>query len=96
MNQPTLSTPRLLLRPFTESDAPEVRRLANDPEIAANTLTIPHPYPEGAAESWIATHAPALAQGTKAVFAITDARSRQLLGAIGLEIDRAHQRAELG
>ncbi len=94
--QPTLRTARLVLRPFTQADAPHVRRLADDAEIAANTLTIPHPYPEGAAETWIATHAPGVAQGIKAVFAITDAASGELLGAIGLEIEPAHDRAELG
>ncbi|MFL6246331.1 MAG: GNAT family N-acetyltransferase, partial [Thermoanaerobaculia bacterium] len=54
--QPTLRTPRLTLRPFTLDDAPAVQRLASAYEVALNTLLIPHPYPDGAAEAWIAQH----------------------------------------
>lgn len=96
MPQPTLTTPRLTLRPFNPSDAPHVRRLADDPDIAANTLTIPHPYPPGHAEAWIATHAPAFDAGLAAVFAITDTQTTDLRGAAGLHLEPDHARAELG
>ncbi len=55
--QPTLETGRLVLRPFEMSDAPEVRRLAGDSEVAGNALNIPEPFEAGMAEAWIATHA---------------------------------------
>jgi len=96
VTQPTLRTERLVLRPFTSADAADVRRLADDPDVANNTLTIPHPYPEGQAESWIATHAPGFEQGRLAIFAVTAAEHGALLGAIGLSIEAAHARAELG
>lgn len=83
-------TERLLLRPFTLTDAPEVQRLAGVREVALNTLHIPHPYPDGAAQAWIAKHA----DGPQATFAI-DAGG-QLVGAIGLVLDPPHDRAELG
>ncbi|HJT16417.1 MAG TPA: GNAT family N-acetyltransferase [Thermoanaerobaculia bacterium] len=83
-------TERLLLRPFTPDDAPEVQRLAGAREVALNTLHIPHPYPDGAAEAWIAKQG----IGPEVVFAI-DADG-QLAGAIGLVIDRSNDRAELG
>lgn len=41
---PTLETERLVLRPFTLADAPEVQRLAGERAIADTTLNIPHPY----------------------------------------------------
>ncbi len=48
--QPTLTTPRLRLRPFTLADAPHVLALAGAREIGDTTLNIPHPYPPGGAK----------------------------------------------
>jgi len=94
--QPTLTTERLLLRPFSPADAADVRRLAGQREVAANTLTIPHPYEEGMADEWIATHAGQFARGAGAVFAVVERDSGLLVGAIGLSIAADHARAELG
>jgi RimJ/RimL family protein N-acetyltransferase len=91
-----IHTARLVLRPPEPSDAPAIRRLANDVDIARNTLTIPHPYPEGAAESWIAMVTEKWAEGNHAAFAICDRTSGELRGVIGLRIERDQQRAELG
>ena len=93
--QPTLETPRLLLRPFRLSDATDVQRLAGEAAIADTTLTIPHPYEDGMAEAWIVTHGPAYASRESVVFAILD-RADALVGAIGLRLEPAHRRAELG
>jgi ribosomal-protein-alanine N-acetyltransferase len=94
--QPTLDTARLHLRPFTLADAPDVQRYVSDRDIAAMTLSIPHPYPDGGAEKWIATHAAKYADGTRASFAIVERDSGALAGAIGLHVEPAHGRAELG
>lgn len=94
--QPTLTTTRLILRPFTLADAPDVQRLAGDRAIAEMTLLIPHPYPDGLAEKWIAPHAEKFAQRALANFAIIERASGQLIGAIGLVIEDEHARAELG
>ena len=91
-----LHTARLVLRAPQKSDAPAIQRLADDVDIARNTLTIPHPYPPGAAESWIAMVTEKAADGNHAAFAICDRTSGELCGVIGLRIERDQQRAELG
>lgn len=96
MSGPTLTTSRLLLRPFTTADAPRVQELAGDIEVARSTANIPHPYEDGMAEAWIAGQAGRFQEGTAAVFAVTEAGGGRLVGATGLEIKAAHRRAELG
>ena len=48
--QPEITTERLLLRQFTQSDALLVQKLAGDEAIAATALNIPHPFEDGMAE----------------------------------------------
>jgi RimJ/RimL family protein N-acetyltransferase len=93
---PTLRTARLLLRPFERTDAAELQRLAGAWEVASTTLTIPHPYERAMAEDWIAAHRSASQRGEQVVVAITEAGDGALLGAIGLVLALAHERAELG
>lgn len=80
--RPTLQTSRLILRPFTLADAPEVQRLAGAEEIAATTLNIPHPYEDGMAEQWIASHPQAFEEGKLVVFAMERKSDGALVGAI--------------
>jgi RimJ/RimL family protein N-acetyltransferase len=94
--RPTIQTERLILRPFEAADAPRVAALCGDREIAANTLLIPHPYSLGDAESWLAAHPQQFDAGTHVTFAITLRAGGELIGAVGLTIDRTHDRAELG
>lgn len=54
--QPILTSDRLLLRPFTVTDASRVQNLAGKREIADTTVSIPHPYSLSQAEEWIANH----------------------------------------
>jgi ribosomal-protein-alanine N-acetyltransferase len=93
---PALATERLVLRPFEPGDAPALQQLAGHVEIARNTLSIPHPYPDGAAERWIAGHAGQFAADGHVHFAIVPRDSGLLAGAIGLLVNREHERAELG
>ena len=95
--QPTLETERLVIRPFCDTDANAVQSLLQSREIAANTASIEHPYPEGAAALWIATHAGCWARGESAVFAMVEKHQLgQVRGAIGLEIHARDENAELG
>ena len=83
-----IRTERLLLRPLFESDAPAIQHLAGDARVARFTSNIPHPYPYGAAESFIAETLEKQARGEVRTFAITLAdEPRALIGMIGL-IDR--------
>lgn len=94
--QPVLKTKRLKLRPFSLEDAGEVQQLAGDRDVASTTLLIPHPYPDGAAETWIRSHSDLFQKRKNVVFAITCTEDARLLGAIGLVIQSIHNRAELG
>ena len=94
--RPMLETDRLILRPFAASDAPDVMRLAGDFAIADTTLTIPHPYGDGLAEIWIASHQSQFDQGRLINFALTLRESGALVGSMNLVIKAEHLRAELG
>lgn len=91
--QNQLRTQRLLLRPYRDDDIPVLVHLVGAYEVAASTLRIPHPYTETHAREFldqlrqdeIFTH-----------FGIWLAETGELCGGIGLEVERAHDRAELG
>lgn len=95
--QPTFTTDRLLLRPFTLDDAPGVQRLAGDEAVASTTLNMPHPYEDGMAEEWIGSHQAHYEAGESISFAIVRAADTVLVGAISLvNMSARHQRAEIG
>jgi len=91
-----LHTARLVLRSFELSDAPAVQELAARFEIADTTLNIPHPYRDGMAEAWILTHRQLRHAGLILNFAITLRTTGELIGALGLRLETAHNRGELG
>lgn len=94
--QPTLETERLRLRPFAVGDASTVQLLAGEREIAATTINIPFPYADGMAESWITGHPELWRNGTGMICAIDSKAEVRLIGAVGLRIELAQRRAELG
>jgi ribosomal-protein-alanine N-acetyltransferase len=93
--QPTLHSERLVLRPMDLADAPRVQLLAGHPEVAATTVMIPHPYPDGAAEAWIATHEEAWRDGIEATFAVALKADELLVGAMALRTPQAEE-GEMG
>lgn len=93
---PPLLTERLLLRSLTLEDATDVQRLVGDRDIALMTVAIPHPYEDGMAEEWIRTSSERFEKDEVLNFAITLQTDRNLIGAIGLELEPEHQRGELG
>lgn len=103
--QPTLQTPRLSLRPLRADDAPTLLRELSDVEVARETLNIPHPYSMARAEEFLADIPKRFEAGRGVVWAIVerapdarvaDAAAGELVGAVGLNLTRAHRRAELG
>jgi RimJ/RimL family protein N-acetyltransferase len=93
--QPTLKTERLILRPFLPADAPLVQILAGDKDVASTTRLLPHPYPDGLAEKWIASLPVRYQQGDGVSFAIT-LKEGALIGSIGLALSLADHHAEMG
>ena len=95
-NQPELTTPQLVLRPFDRLDIDRVVELAGEREVADNTLNVPHPYLEKHAEEWIGSHPGQLSRLESITYAVTSAEDGALLGAVGLILETDHDRAELG
>ena len=95
--QPLLRSERLLLRPYTLEDASTVQRLAGDWRVAEPTAAIPHPYPDGAAESWISTHPDLFASRKGSSYAVTLESTTELVGTVSLlDVSSIHARAEVG
>ena len=94
--QPTIKTERLVLRPFSLDDAPELQRLIGDRDVASTTAAIPHPYEDGMAEEWIGRRQESFEKGEMVNFAITHRQDGFLIGGIGLVIDKQSERAEIG
>jgi len=90
-----METTRLKLRSFELADATRAQELAGDYEISRTTLHVPHPYPDGAAESWIQSLHEAAENGRAHGFAVTLKSDGSLLGVVSLGIAKEHQRAEL-
>lgn len=93
---PRLEASRVVLRPFDAADATAMETLINDAEVAAGTLTIPHPYPKGSAVPWIDGHAESCRTGRSVNWAITAREDGRLLGAISIRLVAAHHRGEIG
>ncbi len=82
------------LRAFRETDAKRLARLAGEASVLRGTLGLPDPYLESTACAWIAGQAQRFADGIEVVFAL--AKGQQLIGSVGLTLEREHQRCEVG
>ncbi|MDJ1008672.1 MAG: GNAT family N-acetyltransferase [Paracoccaceae bacterium] len=85
VDQPTIEAERILLRPLQKSDAGLLSLYAGDERVARGTQFIPHPYPPGAADSYVARARSA--ERTEDVWAMdgTGAGLSELLGLVSLE-----------
>jgi RimJ/RimL family protein N-acetyltransferase len=82
---PPLGDGRVVLRPFTDDDVPELVEALADPEVSRWT-TIPFPYTDETARGWIEAAADLWREGEGTPFAVADAGSARLLGGIGMSV----------
>lgn len=96
LSQPTLETERLILRPLNSADALSIQEKASVRAIADTTISIPHPYPDGEAERYIARQLDASAAGQSLTFGIERTSSKGICGILEIrEIEQEHAQAEL-
>ena len=74
----------LILRPWLLEDAPAVTAACQDPEIARWIPVIPVPYEEQHARAFLEQSARSRENGESYGFAVLDAETGALLGAIGI------------
>jgi RimJ/RimL family protein N-acetyltransferase len=81
----SISTERLVLRPFEEADVPALADMMNDELVTAWT-SVPHPYTLDDARDWAVHRAPALrAEGRGIVFAVAEFLTQRLVGTVHLD-----------
>lgn len=86
----TLTIDELVLRPWRPADAPAVLAVCQDPEIA-RWVTIPQPFQPTDADAFIAQGMAMWRDGTGAPFAIVEAGTDRLLGAVTRFGPEGHQ-----
>ncbi|MEU3922603.1 GNAT family N-acetyltransferase [Streptomyces sp. NPDC029004] len=81
----SISTERLVLRPFEEADIPAYTEMMNDEMVTAWT-SVPHPYTTAHSDAWIRRIAPAeRAEGRGIVLAVTEFLTQRLVGIVHLK-----------
>ena len=79
----SLSTERLVLRPFVPEDSAAVSAQIDNWNVARWLAVVPYPYPRSAARTWIAKQDALAAAGDGFAFAITE--GDEIIGCVGLE-----------
>ncbi|MFD4138347.1 MULTISPECIES: GNAT family N-acetyltransferase [unclassified Streptomyces] len=80
----SISTERLVLRPFEEADIAAHTEMMNDELVTAWT-SVPHPYTTQDSQDWVRRIAPAeRAEGRGIVLAVTEFLTQRLVGTIHL------------
>jgi RimJ/RimL family protein N-acetyltransferase len=91
-----LETPRLRLRPLELSDTPAIQKAAGAREIADTMISIPHPYPAGEAERYVARQQAEREAGLSVTFTIEQKVEGWFYGLVEVrDIDRDHSQGEL-
>jgi RimJ/RimL family protein N-acetyltransferase len=79
-----LLTDRLRLRTPRIDDADAIQSIAADPRVALTTASIPHPYPEGGARSFI-LHVEHVASRDRRNLAMILRQGNELVGMVGYD-----------
>lgn len=93
---PELCTERLLLRDFRKSDKTALKELCGHRDIAATTLSIPHPFTLQDAEDWLEKKERDFEEGNEIAWAVCIKNTGELSGGVGLRLEPKHDSAELG
>ena len=97
MNQPIiLTSKRLTLSIPKPADIPAIVQYAGHEKVAATTQNMPHPYVEKDALFWINMAKEGLETQTHYIFGIRLKSTQELIGGIGVNINPAFDRGELG
>ena len=83
----TLVTPRMSLRPLRVSDAGLMTMYSSDERVARMTSSIPHPYPPGAAETFIESIESGRVDQEPWAMDATRSGGQELIGVISLKAD---------
>lgn len=92
----TIETPRLRLRGMTQADAPGLAAICADREVAAATLTVPHPYTVEDAHAFIRTVGQHLLSRSAYIWGVEERETGALVGDAGLTVNKEHFSAEAG
>ncbi|MEU6659372.1 GNAT family N-acetyltransferase [Streptomyces sp. NPDC046821] len=80
----SISTERLVLRALEEDDVPALADMMNDEMVAAWT-SVPQPFTEDQARTWITDHAPAERTAGRGIdLAVTEFLTQRLVGVVRL------------
>lgn len=93
---PQLFTERLSLEKIRVQDIPKIVEYAGNEKIAKNTRNLPHPYEEKHAVFWINKANEGFENKTQFTFGIRLKSTEDFIGGIGLILNQAFNRAELG
>jgi RimJ/RimL family protein N-acetyltransferase len=93
--QPELQAPRLRLRPLRRADAALIALHAGDARLARMTKSVPHPYPPGLAEAFVARAVSPAATETVWVMDAGADDENGLIGLISLK-PRGEGEAQIG
>lgn len=93
---PRLLTKRLILDQIKPADIPDIVSYAGNIKITENTRTMPHPYREEDAISWINMANQGFKNRDNYIFAMRFRATDAFIGGIGLTLNKENNRAELG